>query len=441
MMARRGMVYRAAKSAAEATRILSGDYDRLVSEHDPFTAAAVLMQAHDFFDTITEVGNQAGVDAKWLYERAEEAFYDHGFLDGMIGSMMYYQLAAGLDPHDENILWGVLHPCLQGSPMRPREALPYAVLLAHLNPERNEVGYVEKLIYDESTREQSGRDGEWLSAGGNNLRTGASTAIVKPPLQLVWRSKEAVNPKGGIVVGNGIAVCGQWSRGDTQSVIHAVDLADGSEIWSYPMRGMMMGWPAISGDNVYLGSTSLAICLDLATGAEVWKKEDGEQDNDFPVAVIGCPLCIGQMVVFSDDKSRGFHALTGEKIFDAGGSTAPRVNFGPCSDGTSLYLPGCREIMRIDLSDFKVAAHGQTDGRITAGPILAGGLVVLSLNSGIIEALNAQTLEPVWSFRIEDPALTSVGMSSACSYAAGLLFVGALDGNLYALEAEAGRRV
>ena len=300
------------------------------------------------------------------------------------------------------------------------------------------------MIYEEARREQSGRDSEWLTAGGNNLRTGASTAVVKPPLQLVWRSEEAVNPKGGIVVSNGVAVCAEWSRFSPHSVVHAVDLADGSEVWSYRMPGMAMGWPAISGDNIYLGSTSLAVCLNLSTGAENWKAEDEEcAGGELQVALIGCPLCIGEMVVFSDEKTTGLNAVTGEKIFETWGSHDPRENIGACSDGTALYLPSGREVMRVDLSDFTVAARGPTDGRITAGPTIVDDLLVISTNrgKGKIQALNAQTLEPVWSFTPEDPLLHAVGMGSACASAAGMLYVGALDGNLYALDSKTGRRV
>jgi outer membrane protein assembly factor BamB len=436
VLTRRGQRFAAARTVAEAAQCVIAS-DRLVEDRDFLLAAATLLQADGFKEQIEQILPRAQAFADWLGRQGDDLFYDRGDPE----SVRLLQLAAGLDPGNSRRLRDVIAPCLQLSPMQPREALPYAVLVAALDPQRDEVAYIERCIHQESVFEQRRRPGEWLTAGGDNARHGAAPVGLRPPLRVLWESP-LVSPSGGIVISNGVAVCGQWRRGDWSASIHAVDMTDGSVRWSYPMRGIVAGWPVISGDFVYLGRSAEAVCLDLASGVEVWRTVQEEPPGDrIPVATSGNPLCEGSHIIFRDDDVCGFDALTGRRTFSAGGSHDPRMNAGACSDGKDLYLPAHRELLRVPLDSMTVAATVLVDGKITAGPTLADGMVICCTNRGIVQALDRTSLETVWSFRIEEPTLHAVGMDSACAFANGRLFFGGLDGNLYALDASTGARI
>jgi hypothetical protein len=143
ILAERGEMYREAATLSDAQRIVEDDAERFLAESDLLAAGAALMQAAPHLDR-EAVRHHVEVLVKW----GTDAFYDDHDTEGSLRSM---QLAAGLDPMDEEAIKGVLSACLHGEPMRPHVALPYMVILARLNPRRNEVAYVLRLI-DEQRR-------------------------------------------------------------------------------------------------------------------------------------------------------------------------------------------------------------------------------------------------------------------------------------------------
>ena len=448
----RGTSFREGKSLQDAREVVSNQVERLKSEEDFIGATACLMQAHQYFQQDRDLQRRAKAHAQWLMNQASDAFYDWG----KESSLPYLQLAAGLDPENAKMLWEVIAPCLQGSHSRPREALPYAILVAHLSPEEKiarDLAYIERLIEDEELK--NGADAaiiatkrvssDWPTAGGNNRRTGVSQARIEPPLEMIWCCKEVCLPRGGIVVSSDIAVCGDWSpqSQNFEAAIHGVDIRNGHKLWTYPVNGIVGGTPAISGEYVYTGSTDSAICLELTTGQEVWKTSRGRQ-QDIPVATKCCPLCIGQLVVYCDDHVVAFDAQTGEVIFkwSVGGDAAG--NMGPCSDERSLYLPEGRSIVQFDIQSGGVKAEARTDGKVSAGPILADTLLIYGSSYSLIEALDAQTLKTAWTFTMEDPLyyeFAGAAVESAPAYSDNLVYCGGPDGNVYALHSKTGKRL
>ena len=279
--------------------------------------------------------------------------------------------------------------------------------------------------------------GDWPTAGGNNRRTGVSRALLKPPLRMRWRCKEIQHPTGGIVASGDTAVC---VSGIGHS-IHGIDVRDGRVLWTHSLEGG--GTPAISGEYIYAGTAASAVCLDIATGKERWKTSTGRQKRELPGAGDSCPLCVGQLVVYCDEETAAFDAETGEAVFRLPGGNDPGVNMGPCSDEKSLYLIEGRNISRWGLHLDMAEAIARTDGKPTAGPIIGDGMIIYGSSRSIVEALDAQTLERVWTFSVEDPLCYEYQgwMESAPALFKGRVFFGSPDGNVYALDAGTGRRL
>jgi len=130
-----------------ATLELAHANDALFSKHisennNIVYAAAVWMQNHRFFHD-EEIGDVATKVAGFIFKQAEDCFYDQGDIEI---ALALYQLAAGLDPANEKILYAVIAPCVQGNKLYPEIALSYAICVVALNPERDEVVYIEGLI-------------------------------------------------------------------------------------------------------------------------------------------------------------------------------------------------------------------------------------------------------------------------------------------------------
>ena len=263
ILVERGLTFRPAKSQEEAHDIMENRAWPLAEGEDYKGAAACLMQAHQFISQETGIPRWGemflGTLLRTLSELGDRHFYDHGNSNE---ALECYQLAAGLDPSYEEALLGAMAVCLQGQPFRPEAGLPYAVVVANLNPSRDEVNYILSLI----TQDEGDAGSEWATAGGDSCRTGVSSNIIAPPLALAWSFGDCGWIEGGIAVSRSTAVFG-----DREGRIHAVDCQAGRRLWDYSLGGIVAGTPTIDGDRIFVGRATSAVCLELATGKELWK--------------------------------------------------------------------------------------------------------------------------------------------------------------------------
>ncbi|MFC1552251.1 PQQ-binding-like beta-propeller repeat protein [Candidatus Latescibacterota bacterium] len=293
---------------------------------------------------------------------------------------------------------------------------------------------------------------DWPMGGGNERRTGVAHSKIKPPLKILWCSKEIDYPQGGIAVSGTTAVCWDNSQGPLNTVIYGIDIQDGRKLWTYSIAGLTFGTPAIKDEYVYGGSSSLAFCLDLNTGNEVWKTDNQTlTDNnplrlakDIPVATVGCPLCIKEFVIFCDKRLVIFDIHTGETVLDLDNAIGEYDNVGPCSDGNYLYCPSRRKIFRFKLQSNMEENYINTFGKVSAGPVIADSVVLYGSSNSTIEAIDQKSFKPAWSFKIEDQVLyedADEHIKSRPAYSRGKIFFGGTDGNVYALDTKKGTRL
>jgi len=114
-------------------------------------------------------------------------------------------------------------------------------------------------------------------------------------------------------------------------------------------------------------------------------------------------------------------------------------------NGTLLFGAGDGGVYAVDARRGAVRWRAQTDGRVRASPAVAGGRVYVGSFDGRVYCLDLATGTRRWRYDTEGASLLSGNygfdrrsIQSSPAVAGGAVYVGARDGFLYALDADAG---
>jgi len=282
--------------------------------------------------------------------------------------------------------------------------------------------------------------GTWSASGGNARRTGFCATPLRAPLAPAWTF-------GGCGrITNGIAASGSTAVfADRTGKLFGVDVRDGRPLWDYALRGLCAGTPAILGDRVFAGSSALTVCVDLRTGEEVWASRTRKPEPTDDAGDRGaCTLCAGERVFVCDERLAIFHTGDGRVAGNTHAGFEPRRHTGACSYKDFVYLPTRGEIRRLSLSTGTVDGIVSVEGEVTAGPIVAGGLLVFGTNRSTLEAVKLGTLARAWVFEAEAKLLhegSGRDVEARPAFAQNRVFFGAPDGCVYALKSSDGTRI
>lgn len=138
---------------------------------------------------------------------------------------------------------------------------------------------------------------DWPTYRGDNARGGATTETIQVPLKPRWIASAPGVPQlsssgedGRIIEGHIMAhrakyddaihpvVVGQriYFGSSVDHQLHCVDLASGSELWTFFSGGPIRLAPTLSGGRVFFGSDDgCAYCLDAKDGRQIWKLRAG----------------------------------------------------------------------------------------------------------------------------------------------------------------------
>ena len=264
---------------------------------------------------------------------------------------------------------------------------------------------------------------------------------------------------------------------DDNGQVYKLEAATGHELWTRKLDGAIRSAPVLSGGMVYFGSgNSHCYALSADTGQVVW-------DVATNGAVTTSPTITGGLIVFtsSDNNVYSLSARTGHKAwsipFDADPSILPVVY-----DGAALYVTAGDTIYGLDPGNgarrftrtlptnilqpptisrdavyvitqtnvlYALTSAGRSrwhvtlNGAASAPPLLAGNLLLIATQSGILSGYDISDGKHVWQYVMQatatdsQPKSANANVAAAPILAGGTLYVVSDDGSLSAFRSDA----
>ena len=222
--------------------------------------------------------------------------------------------------------------------------------------------------------------------------------------------------------------------------------------WRTMTGGDVISSPVVAGDVVYVGSgDGFLYALDRATGDLRWRWDAGSPVASSPA--------VGEGLVFFGARDGRYHALdaaTGRpKWHVATGADVPfpwghesgdiYLSSPAYTNGVVVFGSGDGHVYAVDARTGKVRWRADAGGRVRSSPAIADGSVYAGSADGRVYAYDLSSGRTRWRFETEGVRLESRKfgfdrrtVQSSPAVAGGLVFVGARDGFLYAIDAATG---
>ncbi len=237
------------------------------------------------------------------------------------------------------------------------------------------------------------------------------------------------------------------------SQVYALDIKNGDLLWSYPQEAnssrQFYAAPAVDADLIVVGdySNGLAV-LDKQSGSEKWQFTDAED------RYIGSALVLNGYV-YAPNSDHFLYALdeNGDLMwqFKAEGPNWTQ----PLADDTNLYLASMDHKLyalgfEYASSDLETSEDGSRTlvaeplwtidmgAAVVADPVLVDGKIFIGTIDGNLYAVDLAAKEVLWSFNAEGEMASIWGSPVVLS---DTVFIGDQNGNVYAVSAVDGSAV
>ena len=250
-------------------------------------------------------------------------------------------------------------------------------------------------------------------------KAAAPTGEVTP----VWVFKCEDEIRGNPLVINNVVYVGVYDNN-----LYAVNATEGKLLWKYATDGGLPGSPAIHQDLLFIGSEDKRLhAISAKSGKIQWTYYTEGPVRSSP------RVAEGHIFIGSDDAH--LHAVnlsTGRRAWRIQATDAIRCR--PAVSTDRVYF-GC-ESGEFYCADF----GGETKWRqkakraLTSSPLLHQGVLYVGSMDGQVYAFNAQDGWPVWRFRANKPVVSSAAVDG------NLLFIGSVDNSLYAIDIRSGNK-
>ena len=233
-------------------------------------------------------------------------------------------------------------------------------------------------------------------------------------------------------VSNGRVFIGMGVDAEPASLV-ALDAKTGQTIWTASLTyAVNFSSPTVADGIVYIGSKDtgsshgILWARDEATGAELWSK-------DFGTGILGSPAVANGIVYV--DNAKGVFALDSRRaerwVYRSGDNGSPSV-----VDGTLYFGSSGLIALNAATGQYKWR-HDPIGGYIDlSSPAVANGTVYIGATDGNVYAINADTGALRWTYE-----QTRSPIESSPAVANGVVFIGSYNGRLYALDASSGVRL
>jgi outer membrane protein assembly factor BamB len=256
--------------------------------------------------------------------------------------------------------------------------------------------------------------------------------------------------------------------------VYAVDARSGVLQWKFPTKDVVHASPAVAGNTVYIGSwDGLLYAIDADTGQQKWAFKSGEDPAIHnQVGFQSSPAVVDGVVYVGcrDAHVYAIDAATGHKKWDYPTSKSwvngtPAVRDGTVYVGTS----DSARLLALDAKTGRLRFDFDAKAYMFSSAALAGDLAYVGSHNGRLYAIDMKTGKLAWEFQTDasrknamqvlnpDGSLNQDGFApvfgdfqdmyidlfryvsigaimSSPAVDQGVVYVGSMDGNLYALQ-------
>lgn len=253
------------------------------------------------------------------------------------------------------------------------------------------------------------------------------------------------NPYFDFLQSSPVVHAGKVYVGSLNGALFAVDAATGKLAWTTGTGDAIRGNPLIHGGRVYFGSWDDHLyAVDLRTQKLLWRADTGGVVQSTPA------IDRGRVVVGSRSaKLLAYDADTGKEVWRHDYADGSWVESSAITAGGIFYVGSSDslKLSAIAADTGRELWQFRTGGWTWATPVLAGGTLYVGAISGYpyyfegvtlrhgFYALDAATGREKWSFTPPPVAgYVTGGVMAAPAIVDGTVYVGALDGHIYALK-------
>lgn len=235
---------------------------------------------------------------------------------------------------------------------------------------------------------------------------------------------------------------------DVTGKVYCLDAASGEEAWTYDC-GLLAAHNtglsvATDGERIYCGGSQKTVCLNMS-GALVWETSN-DRANSAPsrIVVDGDRIYVGSHW----DELIAYDKLTGKRIWAVENDGLRNRSTTPVVADGKLYVAAIDTMFELDRESGKVVrsrTFEEYNFDTATQPLVKDGRIYLATAENGVVALDEKTFDTVWVFEeIGDSLISSSPyvkpggkeVASSVFEAGGKICFGALDGCLYALNAD-----
>jgi outer membrane protein assembly factor BamB len=200
----------------------------------------------------------------------------------------------------------------------------------------------------------------------------------------------------------------------------------GTEIWRFTTSTGLTGTPRVVDGVVYAANGDSLYALRATDGGKIWAQPfGGGQDN----------MVVTSAAIYGSDPGYSIPAWRssdGSPLWTAHiGSTGTLA----LTDGLVCAADLIGNVHGLRMQGGTRAWQAHVGGRVTQGPVVAGGTVYVGSGDGRVHALHAGTGAALWH------AVTGTGEIESLTVTGGVVYSGSSDGYNYALHAGSGKHL
>ena len=248
--------------------------------------------------------------------------------------------------------------------------------------------------------------------------------------EVLWTYNTGMPVQYTPVLQDGLVYLGAVSEGHYS--VHALDAMSGEPAWiagvPYPYGAQFA--VTVAGGMIYApGASGELYAMDASTGELAWTFT-GDTGADLPPSVAD-----GSVFLTAVNFAYGLGEDTGEELWRYSTGRLPARNFQAVVSEGAYYFSPDRHLYALSTETGGYFWSFEADAMIETTPVVADGMVFVGTESGRFHALDVSTGQLVWTWDTPGASIDSPAVVD------GVLYAESEDGNLRALRAATGEEL